>query len=109
MKRLVLVGSILFSVFLAVNAVCWIWEGPGKIYFCANLNKTNCDLLQGYALKCYQYNYNTKYPIVSGYTAGDYECRIYEGDKCEGASVLVKQSGLSPFPFSPRSYKCPCV
>lgn len=107
MKHLVLVVLTLFAVVFAVNAWCWPWEDPGKIFLCATLNKTKCDWRTGTSMNCN--NYDTGYPAISGYTDGNYHCIIFKGEDCEGDLEFINKTGFSPFPFRPRSYKCPCV
>lgn len=106
MSRFLLFALTFLTALLDINAQCWPWQDPGKMYFCGNPDKTKCNWRIG-KFNCI--NYRGGVPAVSGYTDGDYECKIYKGDDCEGNIEYVNKTGWSPFPFTPKSYRCPCV
>lgn len=107
MKRLVLLVLTLSTVFLAVNAMCMPWQDEGRIYFCANLNKTQCNWGSGGSLFCITYSGGI--PAVSAYTDGDYNCMIFREDYCRGEFEFVNRTGFSPLPFTVKTFKCPCL
>lgn len=87
------------------NAVCAPWNDGGTLQVCKSTGKRNCigassddtciNLIGG--------------PFVSGYAGGGYTCRIYSRSGCAGSDVSVDRDGWSRFPFTARSFKCPCV
>lgn len=108
MKRLVVLS--LFAIFIAVNAQCnWGWGfHEGRINLCATLNYTKCDLKMSGA-QCRSYNTLNSTPALSGYTEGDYLCKIYKEFNCKGPMQYVNKIGMPPFTFSPKSFLCPCT
>ena len=88
------------------SAWCPPWQGGGTINVCKKTGKTDC-LGVGSTNTCINL---TGGPFLSGFTTeGHYLCTIYEGLACSGRFVSVDRNGYSNFPFTPKSFRCPCI
>ena len=107
-KSTMLPSVIVLTIALAAstaNAACVPWKDGGTLQVCKSAGKRNClgassdstciNLIGG--------------PFISGFSGGGYTCRIYSGSGCSGRYASVDRDGWSRFPFTARSFRCPCV
>lgn len=96
----------IFCIFTTTSGLClWPWGG-GTINVCKNAGKTNC-LGVGSTNTCINL---VGGPFISGFVTGTgYSCKIYSSTGCSGTSTSVDHAGWSRFPFTAKSFRCPCI